>query len=131
IVDAGHDHQRDESQCHPDQLTPRQRAAPATGGQRPQRQHRQPDDEQSGDRDGPVDVLQEPPIETNHHESSPNPTMATFSRNTAWYTWRAIGAATWPPFPPRSTSTTTTICGSSAGANDANQAWSWPLAASL
>ena len=40
-----------------------------------------------------------------------------------------MGAATWPPLPPRSTSTTTTTCGSSAGAKEANQAWSCPLAA--
>ena len=37
-------------------------------------------------------------------------------------TFRAIGAATWPPLPPRSTSTMTTASGSLTGANEANQA---------
>src|SRR3972149_4912509 len=42
-----------------------------------------------------------------------------------------MGAATWPPLPPRSTRTTTTTSGSCAGAKEANQAWSCPLALSL
>ena len=36
----------------------------------------------------------------------------------------AVGAAITPPKPECSLSTTTTICGSSAGAKAANQAWS-------
>src|SRR4029453_5675780 len=124
-VEAGEKYHDDQADREPDELS-NDDAAPrpphVEARERHRADHNQPE---RGHQKQPVDVLQQAPVDPKHYPSIP--TAAIFSKKIAFKILRAIGAATWPPLPPRSTITTTTTSGAFAGANAANHAWSWPF----
>ena len=121
VVERDHGQQGRRAHAHPDQLA----EGDAPVGERLQSEMKlEADENKGGYEQRPVDVLKEPAVDPEDHEPAPSAAMATFSRKMAWKIWRAMGAATDPPWPPPSTNTTTTTCGSLTGAKEANQAWS-------
>jgi len=100
----------EEADGEPGELAPGNGASPTAGRKGPERDEPEADHRQGGGQQQPVNVLKEPAVNLEHQPEAP--AIATFSRKIPRRICRAIGAAAWPPLPPRSTSTATTTTGS-------------------
>src|SRR5690606_27593408 len=131
VVDHRGHQVEDDAGGHEDHL-PLHRERPRRPGRRVD--HHQPEDGENdhGGEQDPVGAVS-PPFRDGlpggtcdgGHQSASSPSTIGVGSLPIRYCrmWRATGAATWPPLPPSSISTTTMYSGLERGATPTNQAW--------